>query len=166
MNGDLLVYAFSIETTCKSEAKSFLKIIKVKDIVFGEHYKTIYKIKNESDKIFPGGSVLIQILYQSDVFHERVQQIGRIEKGGTVTIKDDILAVGVGCAMFQGKITADDNEPVKIIGDGRDLLDEEPFHAIFIRTWTDLHIYYALLATILSLVLIIFLFGVQLFLVK
>jgi len=156
-----VVYKFSIETTCKSEAKPFLKIFKVKDIVFGERYKVIYKIKNESDKAFPGGSLLIRILYQRDVFHERVQQIGKIEKSGTVTIEDDVPAVGVGCAMFQGKITADDDEPATITRNGRDLLEEEPFHAIFIRTWTDLHIYYALLATIFSLILIMLMFVVQ-----
>lgn len=111
-----MAYKFSIKTTCKSKAKPFLKIKKIEDIIFGEHYKITYEIKNESNKAFPGGNVFIQILYRSNVVHNQIQRIDRVEKGGSVTIEDNRPAVGAGYATFHGEIKADDDEPVKIIG--------------------------------------------------
>lgn len=147
--GDPLAYRFSIETICKSKVKPFLKIKKIKNFIFGEHYRIIYELKNESDKTFSGDSVFFQIFYQSNVFHDQTQRLRRIENDGMVTIEDDRPAVGVGYAVFYGKIIADDGEPVK---NNRiwPRLEGEPFHAIFIRTWSDLHTNYALLASIFT----------------
>lgn len=113
---------------------------------------------NVGDKTFPGGEILISIVYNAPQGQTFTFVIPKITKDEPVSIElHPRTAIAKGCASFLFKsITADDGEDVKIFRDEGEVTEGNSFWDIFIDTYTDLYTYYGVIVSAIALGVLIF----------